>query len=432
MHKTELADLTNAIKQKADISLEKLVPNVESYVTNVEGRLTALEGNVSQAFVNVRKEFGLIKSMLNFHSSGGGLMPTSGSSIANLESKITSLEKSVTSLLKGDVQDSTCVRVGKFEFHSIEDVGVWIDKYLPPSTPFGPFVDVYSFLERVKSYKDIDESVNAVYDMDLRKKANLTSDEATVIDAFVHPLPRVFRGSGGYSSAGQLGSWLPGVKNKEAWENKSNTLGIRVAIEDSTSGIRSRLDNIISLRLSKDYATGKSYEEAADLAKIMLADTCNFISKFNAFVSNTHLNLTEAGYPDKSAWHLVTKLGYRFFATDCFHGKRGIASEMMDSNDHRSMAKTVLWATFSTHEVMRSYVRMKFEDHPSISAEYTRYLIANAGVAKIERALESVNTLNTLIASIEKKVDTADKKATTASSKADEALRAAKRAKRED
>ena len=89
----------------------------------------------------------------------------------------------------------------------------------------------------------------------------------------------------------------------------------------------------------------------------------------------------------------------------------------------------ILWSTFATHQVMRNYLKMNFEDHPS---KYTRYLVANASVAKVDRAIKSVEMLTTLMATLEKKLDTADKKATTASSKADEALRAAKRSKKEE
>jgi len=115
------------------------------------------------------------------------------------------------------------------------------------------------------------------------------------------------------------------------------------------------------------------------------------------------------------------------FATDCYHDKRGIASELLDSDDHRSMAIGILWATFATHNVMQEYLKFSFSDHPSVSGEYTRFLVANAGISKVASAEKTITKLQALVTSLEKKVELAEKKATTASSKADEAMRVAKK-----
>ena len=67
-----------------------------------------------------------------------------------------------------------------------------------------------------------------------------------------------------------------------------------------------------------------------------------------------------------------------------------------------------------------------------MSGEYTRFLVAHAGITKVERALKGVENLNSVISNLEKRLDAAEKKATTASSKSDEALKAAKRIKRDE
>ena len=425
-HKAEIADINQLVKNKADISLEKQLPNLETYVTTLVTRMDALEANVTKAFHNVRDEFVLVKANLQSTTGNPTTLPTSSIPISNLESRMGSLENALTSFLSGDIRHVMAVRVGKYHFQSLADVGAWADKFLPPTYPFGPFVDIYSFLERVKSSRDIGELISAVSDMDTRKKVNVSSDEATVVEAFQHPLPRCFRGN---SSAAGIGSWLPGLKNKTAWENKSGTHGVKVAIRDNMEGIRGRIDAVITQRLGIDPSTGKSYDEATALARELLSDTVTFLTSLIAFMSTTHNNLVTAGYPEESAWNLVTKLVYRLFATDCYHDKRGVATELMDSNDHRTMAIGILWATFATHQVMKSYLKYSFSDHPSISGEYTRFLVAHAGVAKVERATKSIETLTALVSALEKKVETADKKATTASSKADEAIKSAKKAR---
>ena len=95
------------------------------------------------------------------------------------------------------------------------------------------------------------------------------------------------------------------------------------------------------------------------------------------------------------------------------------------------MAIGILWATFATHHVMREYMKFSFFDHPSVGGEYTRFLVANAGISKLARAEKSIDNLMKVIAVLEKKLNTVEKKSTTASSRADEALKLAKRAKKD-
>ena len=123
---------------------------------------------------------------------------------------------------------------------------------------------------------------------------------------------------------------MPALKTMEAWENKSCTRGIKLAIRDNLEGTRFRIDTVITQRL-------QNQQEAADLARVLLSDTVTFITSLSAFISTTHLNLTTVGYPDDDAWNLVSKLVYRLFATDCYHDKRGVATEMLNSENHRSM-----------------------------------------------------------------------------------------------
>ena len=134
-----------------------------------------------------------------------------------------------------------------------------------------------------------------------------------------------------------------------------------------------------------------------------------------------------AGYSPTGAWDLVSQIVNRMFATDCYHNMRGVAVERLDSGDRRSMAKGVIWATFATHQVMREYMKHSFHDHPSVAGEYTRFLVANAGISKVETALTAIERLNGLVKDLEGKIEQVEKKAIRASNKADEAEKLAKK-----
>lgn len=409
----DIHDIASSLKRKADAAS---LPNFADH----EGRIYQVEENHKKLRTAVKVSFEQVATEFANQSSNPNGTGLSTEQLAKLDEMYTRL-----SLLENQSATSQpnhlFVKAGKFKFFSMSDVGAWVDKYLPPDCPFGVFVDAYSFLERVKSAKDVGDLVSAVGSMDTRRKANVSADEAIVVEAFQYPLPRCFRGG---SSSGNLGSaWLPGIRTQEAWENKSGTRGVKIAIQDNMEGIRFRIDSLIQQRLY-------DFPEASSLAKQLLSDTVTFITSLIAFISNTFLQLSNAGYPDESAWDLVSKLVCRMFATDCYHDKRGIASELLDSDDHRSMATGILWATFATHQVMQEYLKYTFSDHPSVSGEYTRFLVANAGIAKLAAAEKTIAKLQNLVNALERKVETTEKKATTACSKADEAMKMAKKKKR--
>ena len=419
--KHDLEDVHNTLKRKADVSVASATTELSKKFDLLEGEHKRLRQDTEVSFRDVANE---LFSVAN--SATGGTMavqdPSLSAKIDGMNKQIEDMQKVMLGSGVNSTGNALSIQIGNFHFHGIDDVSAWADKYLPSDYPFGAFVDAYSFLERVRSARDVSETLNALGEMYNRRKTSLSADEAIVVEAFQYPLPRGFRNS---SSGSSLGTWLPGLKNKDTWENKSGTRGVKLTIRDNLVGIRTRIEVIISNRLDK-------YPEAAGVARVLLSDTVTFLTTLSSFISSTHHTLTVAGYPEDDAWQLVSKLIYRVFATDCYHDKRGIATEMLDSADHRSMTIGILWATFSTHHVMREYMRYSFADHPNIAGEYTRFLVANAGIAKLQKAEKMIEDLNGTIDMLIKKLDNVEKKATTASSRSDEALKLLKKVKKSD
>ena len=48
----------------------------------------------------------------------------------------------------------------------------------------------------------------------------------------------------------------------------------------------------------------------------------------------------------------------------------------MDTKDHATLATYSLWVTLRTISVMTAYQRHGIENHPAISSEYVRFLVA--------------------------------------------------------
>lgn len=352
--------------------------------------------------------------------------------VVKLKDAISSIQKDIASFgetfkqrpLPSPVENASVkkmsVTIGRHTFTSMSDFrAYWETMFGGLEIPFGVFVDPYSFLERVQSFKDMGASTE-LKDMEVRKKLSLKADDGIAIKSFSHSLPRLFHNGGSAaSSSSSLTSWLPGIPHKDRWEDEFGMSGVKITIRNNIEVIRSRLENIIDDRLAR-------FPEAAALAHQALSETIAFIGVLSRYITETYDHLSLSGFCLDKSWLLVTKLVHRIFATDC-HLKRGLVSEILNASDSRVLACGVLWGTFATHEVMKEYLKHGIENHPSISSEYVRFLVANSGMTKLDKAVKDMTKVQSEMKEFTKSLKTVEKTATTASNKADQALTAAKK-----
>ena len=336
--------------------------------------------------------------------------------ISHLVEKVKNLTDLCESLGK-EGRNRTTVSIGEYTFHNIRDLSAWAEKFLPPNFSFGSFVDVYSFMERVISSKDVASST-ALKNMETRNKLSITADEAIIIESFKHPLPKVFSGSSS-SDTLSLSSWLPGVPTKEKWEDTVGLSGAKILLQENEAIVRNRVEEVINLRL-------RGYPEAQALARVLLSDTITFMNALSRFISETYKRLKDSGFGKVDSWKLVSKVVHRIFATDC-HLQRGTVSEFLDASDNKTMAVGVLWGTFATHQVMREYMINGVENHPSISSEYVRFLVANCGLERIVQLEAKATALTAELQEVKKIAQEAKKAAISASNKADQVEKASKK-----
>ena len=70
-----------------------------------------------------------------------------------------------------------------------------------------------------------------------------------------------------------------------------------------------------------------------------------------------------------------------------------------------------------THDVMADYIAHKFENHPSVSTEYVKFLATNSGSEKVVKLTEALETVKTKTTAALDEAKAATKKADVASSK---------------
>eukprot|EP00957_Ditylum_brightwellii_P102040 7777282-Ditylum_brightwellii.AAC.1 len=124
------------------------------------------------------------------------------------------------------------VEMGNQLFKGEGDVRAWIEAHLPPSQPFGVFMDVYVVLEMILlGYTSVQAAT-----MERNQKLSLEADEVMVLKTFENKLPTLFGcpmsdGSTVRMVTSTKDTWLPGIANFGAWET-SNRLGdLKIVIQ---------------------------------------------------------------------------------------------------------------------------------------------------------------------------------------------------------
>jgi len=431
----ELREEFRRLKEQAE---DAIPPNFFASYNVLEGRVNILTKSLEEAKTETREALVDLAGALVNPPAGINQGENLGSSTRREASgeananetpydfildRLDTLTDQCNAISRAASSSANAIKVGKHCFESVDELSGWCERHLPPEFPFGAFVDIYSFLQRIKSFRDRTDP-DSLKSMDYRDRLDLTADEAITLDAFAHPLPKGFRGTS--SEEGQMSSWLPGLKQADKWEDKSETIGVKVMIKENIEVVRTRVLAVIRHRLA-------NHPEASALARELLADTIAFLTEFSEFISSTFRTLKLAGFEKTSAWNLVSKLIHRILAVDCFL-KRGISFELLDAKEHKALAVSVLWGTFGTHQVLRGYQQHSIENHPSMASEYVRFLVAHTDATKMSLLEQRAKTLEASckksdgeVRRLEKEVEGQKRSITTANNKIDDLQKAVKK-----
>ena len=231
---------------KQDIEL-----NMDSKVSLVQSEVRSLNAKAAESFKLVEEKFRSLDQKqaasppkVSFFSSSASALNTdkSVSQIEDMLEEVRNMHQNAVSAQESSSDKGGAVVVGQYTFHTIHDLAAWCNIHMPSTLPFGGFIDIYSYLERVSSYKDI-ASTTVLKNMEIRQKLDLTADEALIIESFKHALPRIFNGSS--LNASTFSSWLPGVPSKEKWEDSVGLSGAKITIRDNDTSIGARVEEVI-------------------------------------------------------------------------------------------------------------------------------------------------------------------------------------------
>ncbi|KAL7573966.1 hypothetical protein ACA910_001971 [Epithemia clementina (nom. ined.)] len=115
-------------------------------------------------------------------------------------------------------------------------------------------------------------------------------------------------------------------------------------------------------------------------------------------------------FDGRKAWSLTTQIVARIFSD--MHEVRRTTLTSLQPNNPDSVCTWILWGVFRTQDVMQVYMDAQFQNHPSVSSKYVKFLAVNSGtetVKKLEDKFEKLQDKHTaLLDQLKKAISKAD------------------------
>ena len=304
-------------------------------------------------------------------------------------------------------KQSNSIKFASLGFIDLSDCSAWIAQHYT-GYQYGLIMDPLLMLDRIYGEDDVTDSDAFLKAMEVRYKMKIDSgNEAAVLNALKFPRPRVFhKGRPTIVSVPnklQLNlllthsDWNPGGEGiMDYCVSKLNAL--EVAIE-------SEINETFAVETKAHWITTKC-----------LSASITFLTQLFGCVEGIYKKLFNfSKFTTEQAWSLTTQVLDRILA-DLFLPRDNISQSLKTRNTPTTCAQ-IMFAAFKTHDIMSNYVTHKFENHPSVSTEYVKFLATNSGSDKVVKLTEAVEALKVKTIAAMDEAKAATKKADVASSK---------------
>lgn len=316
-------------------------------------------------------------------------------------------------ILKLCIEDKS-VKFGGLGLRTIHECNEWIQNHFS-CYRYGLIMDPLLMMDRIfASREGASKTANQFKVWEARLKLKIsTGAEGAAVNAVQINRPQLFHSGMTELTSGRNKSRLNMLPNVAAW--KSAGEGVRPFIIKRMNSMHSTLLKEIAFAFGSDASMAK----ANALAVTSLNDTITFLTQLFNFVDSLYEKLhLDSKFTSEQAWGLTTQILDRI-CEELYEPKEGVI-DAMQVEDPSSVCCHILWSCFRTHEVMAVYLEKDFVNHPSISAEYVKFLATNSGHDKVEKLQAQMSEV---VEKLSKAVDESKKataKADAASAKCSE------------
>jgi hypothetical protein len=324
----------------------------------------------------------------------------------NVRSILSKLIEDVKTLQ--GAKQNTAIKFAGLGISDLSDCTAWINEHFK-GYQYGLIMDPLLMLDRVYGDDEVAEGGGALLKaMELQYKMKIESGgEAAALNALRYSRPRVFH---------------KGRPTIVSVQNKSR-LNLLPSHSDWNPGGEGVMEfcvnkmNLLEDMISDEIGHTFRIESTAHwIASKCLSATVSFLTQLFGCVESIYKRLFNfSKFTSEQAWSLTTQVLDRILA-DLFMPKDNLIQSLKTRNTPSTCAQ-VLLAAFKTHDIMSVYVAHKFENHPSVSTEYVKFLATNSGSEKVVKLSESLDVVKSKVNAASEEAKAATKKADIAGSK---------------
>ena len=326
-----------------------------------------------------------------------------------LEERMLSMESELEALkTAGDV---SAIKFGSLGFRNVNDCHEWAIKNLPEGR-YGLITDPLFMIERICGAVESQSSAGGIWKkMESRLKLDIrTGSEASALESLACPRPRLFHHGNPSMVYLKNTSRLNQLMKHSSWKQGGGGVGKHITNHLSS------LNFTLLQDINHALGSGK-YPEAHLIATLCLTATVTSLTQLVGAVDAIFDKL-RVQFKDEAAWSLTMQVLDKI-CEELYVPKDGVM-HAMTLGDSESIQAHVLYASFRSHDVIARYVELQFQNHPSVTTEFTRFLATNLGSDKLSDALAKT-TADTVKALA--KADTASSKVALMEEKLAAALR---------
>ena len=346
--------------------------------------------------------------------------PDLQATIIRLTERIAKLE-TTKSGQPSSIGGQDVVVMGSHVFRDVGDASGWIGAFLGGNLlniDFGVFVDPLSFLQRV--FVSLTNAHSDLKEISIRTSLKMTPGEHMAMQALQVSLPKIFVGdiskdrifTGLNNASGKSNSGrFKNMTSYKDWDDTDRRNGLKHQISSQIPNIRNAVLTDIDTSL-------RNYPEARALATTMLAKSITFIEHLCEFISNAYREINKSQSTSSNSWDLICYVISQIFVSTFDKARRSIGSGGGNPNERLAFGAHLLLSALRTVHVGSELEFVGLENHPLVSASYTKFILSNVNAGELKDLREAVTTVQTTCNSTQQTAEsarkTADQAVTTA------------------
>jgi hypothetical protein len=323
---------------------------------------------------------------------------------ARMETRMVDLESKMGGLVAKN--DERAIKFAGLGFQSFPAACAWLETELP-NHPCGLIVDAHMVFEHIHYAI---EGVDTIATMEKLYKIKVASiADSVAMTSYDVKTPKFFCKNQGHRVLKGDASYLDAVPSHSDWSDVGT--GYKMKLQEALAEFQESHGTFIDQAVvvgSKPHT----------LAHAALTESVAWIIGFIQFMDEYYRELSKAKFGSGKAWHVTTRLAKRIL-DDVGTPRYGVQNAFR-VGDSTQICQQIFWSVLKSHDVMTSYKRMNFKNHPSVATELVKFLAINTSFEAIEKLTGLVTKHEVELADTKKQLAAAVKASATAANKADD------------